>query len=139
MTAETKTYLFNLVGRFFRTFAVLSTLALVIRFGVMPLSHWLLNYQHPVLEAWRQHVIQHLAEYLTTVGLLFVAFVCTMPQKIPQAAQDWWTWCRDGLQTAVPAARARNEQHSAATVQTPAGTSTQEATASTAVDPTQPK
>ena len=144
MTAETKTYLLGMLGRFVRAVSILGCLALVVWFGCIPLTHWLLNYQHPILNAMREHFIQHLPEYLTTLGLLAVAFVCTMPQKMPgfpsdHPIQEWWTWLRDGLQTAVPAARARNEQHSSATLSTPLGTSTKEATASTAVDPTQPK
>jgi hypothetical protein len=139
MNEDSKTYLIVVLGRFLRALSILGTLALIVWLGCIPLTHWLLSYQHPLLEALRQHFIQHLPEYLTTLGVLFVAFVCTMPANLPQTLQDWWTWCRDGLQTAVPAARARQEQHSSATLKTPVGTSTQEATASTAVDPTQPK
>lgn len=51
-------------------------------------------------------------ETLLTAGIsaLFVAAVCTMPAKAPlipadHPIQDVWTWIRDTLQTAVPAAR----------------------------------
>lgn len=99
------------------------------------------------MNAWeivQHHITSNLPEYLIFVSALAVASVCTMPKKCPLLPEDHplqeiWTWMRDSLQTAVPAARARNEAHSSSTVSTPTLTTTQEATESTAVDPTQPK
>ena len=54
---------------------------------------------------------EHWQIYTTAGTALFVAGVCTMPQKMPMVRanhpiQEIWTWVRDSLQTAVPAARA---------------------------------
>jgi hypothetical protein len=94
---------------------------------------------HPVLAAIQDHVLKNFPEYAIFVTALSIAFVCTWPEFIPRSAQDWWTWFRNAFQTAVPAARARVEAHSTTTTATPTTSMKQEATASTAVDPTQPK
>lgn len=94
------------------------------------------------MNAWeivQHHITSNLPEYLIFFSALLVAIVCTMPENPPASIREWWKWMRDSLQTAVPAARARNEAHSSSTVSTPTLTTTQEATESTAVDPTQPK
>jgi hypothetical protein len=39
------------------------------------------------------------------LSVLFVAGVCVMPPAFPKSFQEWWTWLRDTLQTAIPAAR----------------------------------
>lgn len=53
-----------------------------------------------------QFILAHQGVAGGAVAALFVAGVCTMPALFPKTAQEWWTWVRDALQTAVPAARA---------------------------------
>lgn len=64
---------------------------------------------HPIWEGVQAHVMRNLPEYLTFVGALAIASVVTMPKMIPTSIQDLWTWLRDALQTAVPAARHQNQ------------------------------
>ena len=123
MNVETKAILVGAVRRIF----VLALIVLAIRFGLLPLTNWLMTGQHPLLEGLRQHVTKNLPEYLTFIGALAIAFVCTWPTLIPRSAQEWWTWCRDAFQTAVPAARARTEAHSQSSVTTHDSVTTQEA------------
>lgn len=56
-----------------------------------------------------QTVIQSISAHWETLGLgsgvLLFAAVSTMPEKIPSSIQECWTWAREALQTAVPAAR----------------------------------
>ena len=85
----------------------------------------------------------HWEEFTAAAGVLFVAGVCTMPQKMPMVRADHplqepWTWLRDALQTAVPAARARHEERSSSSTSTPDTTTTHEASASVALDVTPP-
>ena len=98
---------------------------------------------HPAWTALQQGlanmVSQNLPEWIIFGSALAIAFVCTWPELIPKSAQDWWSWFRNAFQTAVPAARARHEASSSVTTTTPTSSTKQEATASTAVDPTQPK
>lgn len=47
----------------------------------------------------------HWAAISAFAGVAAVAFVCTMPPNRPRSLDEWWTWLRNGLQTAVPAAR----------------------------------
>ena len=70
-------------------------------------------FDHPGWEALKAHIVKNLPEYITFFGALFIAAVCTMPKKMPLVPEDnkiqeLWTWFRDSLQTAVPAARANN-------------------------------
>lgn len=51
------------------------------------------------------NITRNAGKYATAAGLLFVAIVSTAPPKIPQSLQDVWTWGREALQTAIPAAR----------------------------------
>lgn len=60
-------------------------------------------------------LIRLITQHLATVfevgsGALFIALVSTMPKLIPKTLQDWWTWVRDSLQTAIPATRNHREQ-----------------------------
>lgn len=55
-----------------------------------------------------QHIAQHLAAYGFGSGLLILGLITTMPALIPKSWQDIWTWVRNALQTAVPAARHTN-------------------------------
>jgi len=36
------------------------------------------------------------------VGALVMATILSMPEKIPTRLQEFWTWMRDSLQSAVP-------------------------------------
>lgn len=71
---------------------------------------------HPALHAIQEHLTKNAEAYIAAVGALFVAGVCAMPAKIPGSIQEFWTWLRDSLQIAVPAARAT---HITQTVETP--------------------
>ena len=69
-----------------------------------------------VPDALLNHLSVHWRIYTTAGTALFVAGVCTMPQKMPMIranhpVQEVWTWIRDALQTAVPAARAAHIQN----------------------------
>jgi hypothetical protein len=68
---------------------------------------------HPLWVAIQNETAKHAAEYIAIAGAFFVAAVCTMPRKCPllpeeSPLQEVWSWLRDTLQTAVPAARANN-------------------------------
>ena len=63
---------------------------------------------HPTWAALQQHIARNLPEYMTFLAALSIAWVCSIPEKIPSNMQEWWTWARNTLQTAVPAARASN-------------------------------
>lgn len=84
------------------------------------------------------HIERNWEIYTAAMGALFVAGVCMMPESFPKNAQDWWSWLRNTLQTAVPAARTRQEAHLATTVTTPTSTTTQEASSSSVPNPIQP-
>ena len=43
--------------------------------------------------------------YTASAGVLFVAFVSCMPKNPPASMVEYWTWVREALQTAIPAAR----------------------------------
>lgn len=60
---------------------------------------------HPIIHIIEQHIIHNMPEYLIGASALIVATIVTMPILIPKSLQDWWTWMRNALQTAVPAAR----------------------------------
>lgn len=83
------------------------------------------------------HIERNWEIYTTAAGALFVAGICMMPETFPKTAQDWWSWMRNTLQTAVPAARARQEAHTQTIVTTPTTSTTQEATSSSAIPPQQ--
>ena len=134
MEDSTKAYLLGALRRLI----VLTILGAIFWFGIMPFIHWLLTGPHPLLLGLQQHFVQHLAEYLSFIGVLSIAFVCTWPVMIPKTGQDWWTWFRDAFQTAIPASRARQESHSQSSTQTPNSLTTQEATATKTVDPQAP-
>lgn len=61
---------------------------------------------HPVWAAIQQHMLKNLPEYITLFTAISIATIVTMPEIIPKSFQDWWTWLRNALQTAIPAARA---------------------------------
>lgn len=60
---------------------------------------------HPILQAIQDHILRNFPEYMIFISALAIATVVTMPPIIPKSLQDWWTWMRNSLQTAVPAAR----------------------------------
>jgi hypothetical protein len=94
---------------------------------------------HPVLMAIQDHLQRNMEAYLALASAITIAGVCMMPKNRPKSIDDWWTWLRDTLQTAVPAARAQREVHSLTETTTPTASTKQEVTATTAADPTQPK
>ena len=55
------------------------------------------------MNALIEHISQHLATYGVGGGVLIVAAISCMPEKIPFSAQECWTWLRASLQTAIPA------------------------------------
>ena len=52
------------------------------------------------------HVIGWLLQKYPSIdaglGALVMATILSMPEKIPSRLQEWWTWMRDSLQSAVP-------------------------------------
>lgn len=97
---------------------------------------------HPAWEALRvgiaNAITNNIPEWIIFIGALAIAAAVTMPELIPKSAQDWWTWMRNSVQTAVPAARARHEASSSVVTTTPTTSTKQEASASTALDPVGP-
>ncbi len=89
----------------------------------------LIAMDHPVWEAFRLHIVNHLTEYLSLFSVLTIAFIVTMPELFPKTGQEWWSWFRNGLQTATPATRAASHASTQTVTQTPT-TSTVETTAS---------
>ena len=74
---------------------------------------------HPGWEVLQQHIARNVPEYITFVGALAIAAVCTMPEKcvfiVGEINTGWkllvqqlWSWMRNTLQTAVPAAQANH-------------------------------
>lgn len=62
------------------------------------------------MNAATQFLLDHLTAESATLSVLGVAAVCTMPPEPPGVfsyffGQATWTWLRDTLQTAIPAAR----------------------------------
>jgi hypothetical protein len=67
---------------------------------------------HPAWQALQTQITANLPEYLIFASALSIAIVCAMPEKIPSSFQELWTWLRNSLQTAVPAARLNHTQPS---------------------------
>ena len=70
---------------------------------------------HPAWVALQENITKNVPEYITLIGGLTVAAIVTMPIKAPlipaeSRLQELWTWLRDALQTAVPAARVNHYQ-----------------------------
>ena len=90
---------------------------------------------HPAWAVLQQHIARNIPEYITFIAALFVAGVCCMPATRPKGIDDWWTWLRDTLQTAVPAARAgRTEVHKQEAT-TPTSTTAMTSVVTAATDP----
>jgi len=94
---------------------------------------------HPAWVALQQGlanaVTNNLPEWIIFGGAVAIASVCMMPKNRPKSIDDWWTWFRDTLQTAVPAARAQRE-HSLTETVTPTTSTKQEVITGT-TDPSQ--
>lgn len=73
---------------------------------------------HPAWEVLQHHIAMNVPEYVTLFSAICIAAVCSMPKNIPTSFGELWTWMRDTLQTAVPAARAQH-QVSVQTTETP--------------------
>lgn len=54
---------------------------------------------------------QNLAQHLTSIGVgsgvFLFSFIHNMPEAPPSSMQEYWTWVRDSLQTAIPIRQAR--------------------------------
>jgi hypothetical protein len=77
-----------------------------------------------LLNTISENIARNWPVYTASAGVLFVAFVSTMPLTPPARLAEYWTWVRSALQTAIPAAR---HNHDAPPNPTPP------------VDPAQPK
>ena len=51
------------------------------------------------------NIAKNWGTYTAAAGVLFVAFVSCMPKNPPASLAEYWQWVREGLQTAIPAAR----------------------------------
>lgn len=69
---------------------------------------------HELGQAAAHFAAQHLNYVLDVLGLLAVAAVMAMPDKIPASLQDVWTWARETLQTAIPVKRPMQHNSSSA-------------------------
>lgn len=58
-----------------------------------------------MLQALLDHIAAHWVIYSTTGTALGFATVSCMPAKFPRSIDEWWTWFRDSLQTAIPGRR----------------------------------
>jgi hypothetical protein len=56
-----------------------------------------------------ENLAKNWAVYTASAGVLFVAFVSTMPADPPSRLAEYWKWVRSALQTAIPAARHPND------------------------------
>jgi hypothetical protein len=65
--------------------------------------HHLLLWLDVMITQWR-------AALGVAEGAFIIALICTMPIMFPKTGQEWYTWIREALQTAIPAARAHREQ-----------------------------
>lgn len=61
---------------------------------------------NPILEAILSHVSKNWEAYSAGAGALALATIICMPVKFPRSLDDWWTWLRNSLQTAIPARHA---------------------------------
>lgn len=75
---------------------------------------------HPVIATIQAHIVKNWEAYAAAISAICIAGVCMMPEKIPATFQEWWTWFRDTLQTAVPAARAQRANGNHQQAQPPA-------------------
>ena len=73
----------------------------------------MIAFDHPFYVAFQAHLVKHAEAYIegfASVSIaLTIAGICTAPPLIPRTAQDWWTWIRNTVQTATPAARVNHE------------------------------
>jgi hypothetical protein len=53
---------------------------------------------------------EHMAAYGIGGGVIVLAWVAHWPEKPPSSFQDWWTWVRQTLQTALPISRLSTSQ-----------------------------
>lgn len=51
------------------------------------------------------HFEQHAEGYGVGIGALVLSTAKNWPEFIPKSAQDWWTWMRNSVQTALPISR----------------------------------
>lgn len=60
-----------------------------------------------LIDAVSTNLVQHLTSIGVGSGVLFFAVVHNMPENPPASMQEYWTWVRDSLQTAIPVRQAR--------------------------------
>lgn len=58
-----------------------------------------------LLNAIGHSVTQNLGSIGVGTLVIAVALVHNMPEKLPTSIQDFWTWLRGSLQTAIPVRR----------------------------------
>jgi len=63
-----------------------------------------------LLDAVAYNLYQHLTTIGVGSGVLFFAIVHNMPEIPPASMQEYWTWVRDSLQTAIPVRQGRNNR-----------------------------
>lgn len=52
------------------------------------------------------HFEMHAEGYGVGIGAVVLSTAKNWPEMIPKSAQDWWTWMRNSVQTALPISRA---------------------------------
>lgn len=57
-----------------------------------------------------EHIARHGEAYGTAAVGLALAVAKNIPELIPKSAQDWWTWMRSSVQTALPISRTSTPQ-----------------------------
>lgn len=62
-----------------------------------------------LLNAIAANLYQHLTTIGVGSGVLFFAVIHNMPPEPPSSMQEYWTWVRDSLQTAIPVRQARQQ------------------------------
>jgi|GEM_PF-4594831 hypothetical protein len=55
-------------------------------------------------------IASHWQAVLTAAGILYAAFVTSMPEHPPQKFEDYWAWVRSALQSSLPIHRPQNTQ-----------------------------
>ena len=62
---------------------------------------------HEILDAIAKDFLTHLTSIGVGSGVLFFAIIHNMPEHPPVNMQEYWTWVRDSLQSAIPVRQPR--------------------------------
>jgi len=62
---------------------------------------------HELLDALAKDFLAHLTSVGVGSGVLFFAIIHNMPEHPPANMQEYWTWVRDSLQSAIPVRQPR--------------------------------